>query len=120
MYQNLNLVAVTLNDGNDFIDHKNLFEYGFNNFYKLNILSKGNLSIHDSIYYGKYELSINNNFDYVLDSDDKLYINFELSEKPQEGKCGMVKVYLNNNLIYKDDIYSRKIKRKKKFWEKLW
>lgn len=29
---NVNLIAVTLNDGNDFQDHENLHEYGFDNF----------------------------------------------------------------------------------------
>ena len=36
---NTNLVAVTLNDGNDFNDHINLFDYGFSNYqsYQMNI-----------------------------------------------------------------------------------
>ena len=33
----VNLVAVTLNDGNDFNDHKNMFEYGFSNYKKQQI-----------------------------------------------------------------------------------
>ena len=37
---NLNLVAVTLNDGNDFSDQIDLFEYGFNNYEEYLILSK--------------------------------------------------------------------------------
>ena len=35
----VNLVAVTLNDGNDFNDHKNMFEYGFNNYTNYTIFS---------------------------------------------------------------------------------
>ena len=117
----LNLVVVTLNDGNDFVDHKNLFEYGFNNYYKQHILSKGILNIHDNIYYGKYKLSINNSFDYILDNDDKVYINFELSENPIEGKSGKAKVVVNNKVVYEDDIYCEKISKKKKsIWEKIW
>ena len=35
---NINLVVVTLNDGNDWLDHKSLFEYGFNSYKKYKIL----------------------------------------------------------------------------------
>ena len=39
---NLNLVVVTLNDGNDFKDHRDLFEYGFNNYTNVKLLNKNN------------------------------------------------------------------------------
>ena len=44
---NTSLVVVTLNDGNDWNDHKNLFEYGFNNYTNLKILNKGDITIYD-------------------------------------------------------------------------
>ena len=115
---NLNLVVVTLNDGNDFLDHKRLFEYGFNNFYRQELLKEGLLNIHDSIYYSKYSLSINNNYDYTLNNSDKVYINFELSDKPIIGKTGVAKIIVNNRLVHEEDIYCSKIKKRKKhFWE---
>ena len=115
---NLNLVVVTLNDGNDFSDHKKLFEYGFNNYYRHELLKKGVLNIHDSIYYGKYKLKISNNYDYTLNNTDKVYINFELSDKPIIGKTGVAKIIVNNRLVHEEDIYCEKInKRKKHFWE---
>lgn len=118
---NMNLVVVTLNDGNDFEDHKKLFEYGFSNFYKVHVLDKGKLNIHDKIYYKKYNLTLNNSFDYTLNKNDNIYIEFELSEKPIEGKTGIAKVYVNNKVVHKEDIISEKIKKKKKhFWERLW
>ena len=55
---NLNLVSVTLNDGNDFNDHKKLFQYGFNNYEKKIILPKGKINIYDEIYYGIYYISL--------------------------------------------------------------
>ena len=48
---NLNLAVVTLNDGNDFQDHKNLFEYGFNTYTKYRILTSGTITIPDEKYY---------------------------------------------------------------------
>lgn len=118
---NLNLVVVTLNDGNDFADHKKLFEYGFENYYRYRLLNKGDLSIHDKIYYGKYNLTINNDYDYTLQNNDRVYLNFELSEIPSEGKVGSAKVFINNKMIHEEDIYATRIEKKKSssIWERL-
>ncbi len=118
---NMNLVVVTLNDGNDFEDHKSLFEYGFSNYYKLKIFNKGKLNLHDKVYYKKYDLKLDSDYSYTLNKNDKIYIEFELSEKPIEGKTGVAKVYINNKVVHREDINSIKIKKNKKhFWEKLW
>jgi len=106
---NLNLVAVTLNDGNDFNDHKNLFEYGFNNYKKHQILKSGILNIDDDYYRG-YELYINGDFWYPLskDEEDGIKVEYEL-KKEREFKdnmsVGNVNVYLYNEKIYSTDIY---------------
>ena len=42
---NLNLVVVTLNDGNDFQDHISLLEYGFSNYQSYEILKRGSLEL---------------------------------------------------------------------------
>ncbi len=120
---NLNLVVVTLDDGNDFVDHNNLFKYGFENFYTTQILKEGELNVHDKVYYGKYSLSIKNDFSYTLNKSDKIYINFELSETPIEGKTGVAKVVVNGKTVHEEDIYSTKLeKRKNSFWSrfKIW
>ena len=119
----LNLVVVTLNDGNDFLDHKNLFEYGFNNYYRQQLLKKGILNIHDKIYYGKYNLKINNDYSCVFDNNDNVYLEFDLSKEPVLGKTGEVKVIVNNKTIHKENIYAEKIiKKKKSLFErfKIW
>ena len=117
---NLNLVAVTLNDGNDFIDHKNMFEYGFANFYKTKVIEKGYLTIQDTIYYNKYNLKIKKNFTYTFHNNDKVYLQFNLDEKPKEGKVGEVEVILNKKMIYKDNIYAEKVVRDKlSLWERI-
>ena len=68
---NLNLVVVTLNDGNDWYDHKNLFEYGFSNCKTYKILKKGVLNIYDERYYSKYDLYIKNNYKYVFKKNEE-------------------------------------------------
>lgn len=117
---NLNLVVVTLNDGNDFLDHKRLFEYGFENYYRQQLLEKGELKIHDKVYYGKYNLLINNDYSCVLDNNDKVYLEFDLANEPIEGKTGMVKIIVNGKTIHKEDVYAEKIlKKKKSLFERL-
>ena len=117
---NINLVVVTLVDPNDFEDHKKLFEYGFNNYYNVQILKKGYLNIHDKIYYKKYNLYIKEDFKYLLNDNDKVYINYELSEIPKENITGKAKVYVNNKMIFSEDIYAE-FKKKKKYsiWRKF-
>ena len=117
---NINLVVVTLVDPNDFEDHKKLFEYGFNNYYNVQILKKGYLNIHDKIYYKKYNLYIKEDFKYLLNDNDKVYINYELSEIPKENITGKAKVYVNNKMIFSEDIYAE-LKKKKKYsiWRKF-
>lgn len=121
---NMELVVVTLDDGNDFEDHKKLFEYGFSNYYNYEFLKEGKLNIHDSIYYGKYNLELKNNYSYTLNNNDQARILFELSEKPKEGKTGVAKIFVNNKVVHEEDIYATKVEKKKKksFWSKfkLW
>ena len=106
---NLNLVAVTLNDGNDFKDHVNLFEYGFSNYINEQVLTKGALNIYDEVYYGNYFLSIDNDFSYPITKDENILLKFELNKEPDEGVVGLVKVLVNNEEIYQDNIDAVKI-----------
>lgn len=106
---NLNLVAVTLNDGNDFSDHKNLFEYGFNNYKKHQILKSGILNIDDDYYRG-YELYIIGDFWYPLTKDEEngIRIEYELKKErdfKNEMCVGSANVYLYDEKIYSTDIY---------------
>ncbi len=107
---NLNLVIVTLNDGNDFLDHVNLFNEGFSNYQSVPILKKGNLSIYDDLYYGNYNLSIAKSFSYPVAENENIMIKFELSKEPKEGSVGYAKVYLDDEEVYREIIYSQKIK----------
>lgn len=113
-----NLVAVTLNDGNDFIDHKNLFEYGFNNYKSYDILKKGNIEILDDTYYKNYDFYIKEDFKYPLTRDEKdlitIKFNLEKIRKVKNNmKVGNVCVYLGDLMIYKEDIYIKKHYSKK-------
>ena len=124
--KDLNLVVVTLNDGDDFNDHMNLFEYGFQNYENQTLLKKGNLSIKNEKYYKNQQLYIKNDVIYPVEKEeeDSLKIKYSLSKKRgNEEVVGQVKVYLGSEEVMKEPIYVKekeKKKSEKKGWFHLW
>lgn len=117
----MNLVVVTLNDGNDFFDHQNLFEYAFSNYKNYQILKKGNLQIKDDEYYKKHQLYIRHDYLYPLSEEEKgsIKIKYELKKVRKlknNMKVGVVKVYFADQLIHKESIYIKYHEKKKKGW----
>ena len=107
---NINLVVVTLNDGNDWQDHQNLFEYGFNNYTNIKLLEKGNINIYNEEYYEDYNLYIKNNFSYLIanDEEDIVLFKYELEKKRKINngdKVGILKVYIGDKKIREEKIY---------------
>ena len=106
----VNLVSVTLNDGNDFNDHMEMFEYAFSNYKNYNILKKGTINIYDENYYKNYILYIKNSFSYILTADEKdsISIKYKIKKKsevkPGE-EIGDAIVKLGDKIIHKEKIY---------------
>ena len=120
----VNLTVVTLNDGNDFIDHKNLYEEAFAKYKKYKILEKNNLKIIGENYYKNCYFYLKRDFNYSLTKDElnKIIIKFELekmSNYQDHAKVGIVKVYLNEKEIYKDFIYIKLGEKKENFFKRL-
>ena len=120
--KNINLVAVTLNDGNDFKDHMNLFEYAFNTYDKCRILKSGKINIYNEKYYKNYILYIKEDFDYILDNSEKEIINLKYNiykqSKIKSGReIGNIEIKIGDKVIHKEKIYIRKKTKKK--WH-LW
>ena len=119
---NVNLVVVTLNDGNDFSDHINLFEEAFDNYTNYNILKKGEINIIDEKYYLD-ELYIKNDFNFTLKNNEtnNILLNFKLEKKQNynnNDEVGIVEVFINNNKVHEEKIYVR-VSKKFSFWDKL-
>ena len=119
---NINLVVVTLNDGNDFLDHINLFEEAFANYTNYNILKKGEIKIIDENYYTD-KLYINNDFNYSLDNnkENNILLNFKLEKKKNynnNDEVGVVEVLINGEKVHEEKIYVLK-KETLSFWDKL-
>lgn len=109
---NLNLVVVTLNDGNDWQDHVKLLEYGFNNYKSYEIIKKGSINIYDEVYYKDYDLYLKESFKYPLTEEENknIVLKFELQKNriiENDSKVGKVKIYVMNEQIGKLDIYAK-------------
>lgn len=109
---NMNLVVVTIDDGDDFRDHKNLFEEAFNNYHNYILLKRGNLNIIGEDFYRKDKLYIKKNISYPLSSDEEniIKIKYELDKKRRYkngDKVGMVRLYLGDENILNENIYVR-------------
>ena len=122
---NTNLVVVTLNDGNDWQDHQNLFEYGFNNYTNLKVLEKGYITIYNDTYYDNYKLYVKNDYYYLLSNSEQsnLIFKYELEKIRNindKDKVGILNIYLGDKKIHEEDIFVELIyKEKKSFFEKI-
>ena len=117
--KNLNLVVVTLNDGNDWNDHKKLFEYGFNNYKNYKILNKNSFKVSKDKYYKKYKLYIKNNYSYPIQNVEKenIIIKIVLNKKRKiknNSKVGKCNIHFNNKIIHSEPIYITYKKGKRK------
>ena len=112
---NLNLIVVTLNDPNDFTTHKNLYEYGFNNYKKYLILSKKKFGFKND-YYDNLYISDDIYYTFKKDELDNVYVKYKLDkiDSPRTGdKVGIIEIYIGNKKIITEDIFV-KVKDNKK------
>jgi D-alanyl-D-alanine carboxypeptidase len=75
----INLIVVTLNCGNDFQSHKDIYEHYFNNYKAIRVLNKGENSFNNVSFYSNddYYMLCNNN-DVILQY--RLHINYDVIE----------------------------------------
>lgn len=115
---NKNLVVVTLNDGNDFVDHKSLYETYFSMYDSILAIDKENFKIDDT-YYKDVEFYVKNNYYALVTEEEKkdLKINITLFKYDNiyDGiKIGEAKVMLGDTTLHTESIYAKKIEEKKK------
>jgi D-alanyl-D-alanine carboxypeptidase len=109
---NLNLVVVTLNDGNDWQDHINLFNYGFDTYKAYELIKEGVIQIYDETYYKDYELYVKENFKYALTTEERktIILKFELEKNrniENDTVVGIVKIFLGDEQIGTREIFVR-------------
>ena len=115
---NMNLVVVTINDSDDWNTHKYLYNYAFNNYKSIKVLNKKTFEVLNENYYDK--LYIKNDVYLTLKKDEsrKLISHIKLTKKKNyqdNDKVGTNYIYLDNTLVNTEDIYVKKVKKKKWF-----
>ena len=101
---NKNLVVVTLNDGNDFVDHKSLYETYFSMYDSILAIDKENFKIDDT-YYKDVEFYVKNNYYALVTEEEKkdLKINITLFKYNNiyDGiKIGEARLMLNDTVLH--------------------
>lgn len=120
---NLNLTAVTLNDGNEYISHKTMYNYAFENYQNYKILDKNKFKI-DSAYYPN-QVYIKEDFSYPLTEIEKENIKvlvklLKLDNIKDNDEIGIVIVKLAGKEIYNEKVYVKIKEEKEGFFKKLW
>ena len=110
---NMNLVVVTLNDGNDFNDHKSLYETYFNQYQSVLAINKDNFVIDDD-YYQDVEFYVKNDYYAMVTEEEKndLKINvilFKYQDIYDGIKIGEAKVMLGDTLLHTESIYAKRV-----------
>ena len=113
---NMNLVAVTIQDSDDWNTHKSLYEEAFNNYKSIKVLNKRNFKVLEDKYYDK--LYIKNDVFLTLKKGEgkSLISHIKLTKKKnyQDGdKVGDNYIYLGNKLVHTEPIYAKRIPKKK-------
>ena len=123
---NKNLVVVTLNDGNDFNDHKELYEKYFKEYDSLKIIDKDKFKILNESYYRGVKFYVKNDFKILVTEQEKnnvkLNIVLEKNENFKDNQViGKVQVLLNNENIHEEKIYivRKSSIKKESLWTKI-
>lgn len=122
-HNNLNLTAVTLNDGNEYVSHETMYNYGFENYNNYVILDKNKFKL-DNAYYPN-QIYIKESFKYPLTEVEKENVKVlvkltKLDKINDNDEVGIVVVKLAGREIYSEKVYVRVNKEKKNFFQKIW
>lgn len=108
----MNIVIVTLNDLNDWLDHLELYNSIKNNYVMKKILDKNKINYINSLKSEKL-LYLKNDFSYCINKNytNNIEIIYNINEI-KDNVIGVVEVYNNNILIYTDKIYYKENNKK--------
>ena len=104
-YNDMNIIIVTFNDGNDFNGHKNLYQKYFNSYKRIKVLDK-NDSYGDNIY-------LKNDFYMISKDGDNITTRYKINDGDYSNGeiVGKVEVLLNDKVIgYRYLYYYKDIK----------
>lgn len=100
---NMELIAVTFNCGDDWNAHDALFNYGFS-YFEMKVFHRGEIiKINDALYPTPYLIS---DLKYPVKSDDNIKYLIKLLKKPgSKQQIGRAEIYLDEKLVHHVPIY---------------
>lgn len=115
---NKNIVVVTLNDGNDFTDHLNLYEELFKKYDAIQTIDKNSFKIDECS-----DCYVENDYYALVTKDEKskLKVVNEIEDNSKSEYYGKVKVYLGSTLLHEEIIHNKKQEEIKNnsWWQKI-
>lgn len=122
---NMNLIVVTIKDNDDWNTHLDLYKYAKHNYSSYKVLNKKKFNIiGDTFYIG--EFYIKNDLYLPLKKEEtgtlisKIKLE-KLSNYNSGDKVGYIEISLNNNILYKEDIFiEKKLNNNTSFLKRIW
>lgn len=107
----LRLTVVTLNDPNEYVTHKNLYEWIYQQYKNYKIIDQENFHVDKTFHKG--ELYLKKSFSYPLKEEELKEVKTVMKITKTKGyknnqKVGNIEVYLKNQRIGKVGIYAKK------------
>ena len=107
----INLIAATFVDKDDFNTHRKLYEYGFHNYNRYLIINKKKIKIK-----GYKNIYIRNNYYYLLKRGEERKIDTKFIRNRKNDRIGFIIVSFNNKEIHREPIYINKKYNKKRLF----
>lgn len=123
---NVNLIVVTLNDPNDWADHRELYTSSFKKYKNYQLIQKKDFQIKEDDYYKENELYIKNDIKMTLTKEElkKVVVNYNLLKLDNyidDTLVGYAEVKLDDIIYHKEPIYVRVEKEEENlsWWQKF-
>lgn len=115
---NKNITIVSLNDPDDWSDHKYLYETLFNEYESIKVVDKNNFKVENESYYKNDTLYIKEDIYLMVKPDEKedisLDIQLEKLKKYENGNVvGTIKIKVKDKVLKEEKIYIQKQESKK-------
>lgn len=113
------LIVVTLNDPNDFADHKSLYEKNFEKYNLVKILDKNNFKLKVESFEGTPYIDSDYHVLLTKEEEKKINIEYNINTNNQlksDNSIGKVQIKLNNELLETKNIYVKSNELKKDNW----